>query len=201
MPASEWLHLVHLLACARPAASSGANCVIATSMPSALRALFVGRRAPARVAPSLSNCRRRVPLTMPAAIRLTLPSSPPFAHPGPCRAARLLCYGDAHVDGPVARSTCNGAHHSSPGHADRDRLLLRRALAPRRRSTAACRIAGTAAGRAGRLPARWSLQPNEVRLNFVGHSTWLIESAAGVEDRHRLQRLHPARGACPTSSP
>ena len=39
-----------------------------------------------------------------------------------------------------------------------------------------------------------SLSPAEVRLTFVGHATWLIESPGGVKDRHRLQRLHPAPG-------
>ena len=44
-----------------------------------------------------------------------------------------------------------------------------------------------AVSQAPRLVQPVALKKSEVRLTFVGHSTWLIESAAGVDHRHRLQ--------------
>ena len=131
-----------------------------------------------------SRCRHRLPSPIP----------------GPCRAARLLCYADAHLTVP-SRGALAMAHlilllgmligmlASSPGAGAAppvDRCFAV-SQAPRHVEPVAFR--------------RVVLQPNEVRLEFVGHSTWLIESAGGVEDRHRLQRLRAARRCCPTSPP
>ena len=179
MPASEWLHLVHLRPASGRPQARGKLCHRHVNA-FALRALFCRPPAPARVAPSLSNCRRRAPLTPSRPHRLhvaVIASLRPSR--GPCRAARLLCYGDAALTVP-SRGALAMAHiilllgmligmlASSPGAGAAppvDRCFAV-SQAPRRVQPVAFR--------------RVVLQPNEVRLEFVGHSTWLIESAAGV---------------------
>ena len=71
------------------------------------------------------------------------------------------------------------------------------ALAPARRSP----TAALPSRRRPRLVQPVALKKSEVRLTFVGHSTWLIESAAGVDASPPTTTTTCGRRSCPISPP